>query len=107
MARKTLADMESVVNAAARNALSHTITINGKPVPAQGDYGDGEIAALGSVGGRQAIELMILKADWPNEPVRNDSIILPKRPNLRFRPSNVETSADGAHWIFNVAKIGA
>lgn len=107
MTRKTLADMEDSVNAAARDFLTHAISINGQTVRVQGDYGDGQIAAAGSIGIRQEIELMILKADWPALPVRGDIILLPKLPGIRFRPANAENSPDGAHWIINVVKLGA
>ena len=107
MTRKTLEDMESTVNAACRDTLTHAITINGKTVRVQGDYGDSQIAALGSVGIAQEIELMLLKADWPTRPAKADIYVLPKVPGVQFRPANAETSSDGAHWLVNVIKIGA
>jgi hypothetical protein len=106
MTRKTLEDMEAVVNAACRDTLTHAITINGKTVRVQGDYGDGQIAAAGSVSTRQEIELMILKADWPAYPVKSDVYLLPKLLGLRFKPANAENAPDGAHWIVNVVKLG-
>lgn len=106
MSRKTLEDMESAVNAAARDTLTHAITINGKTVRVQGDYGDGQIAAAGSIGIRQEIELMLLKADWPAYPVKADIYVLPKVPGQRFRPANAENASDGAHWLVNLIKLG-
>lgn len=106
MARRTLSDMEDQMNVAARDLLTHAITINGRTVRVQGDYGDGQITAAGSVGIRQEIELMILKSDWPSYPVKGDVYVLPKLPGLRFRPSNAENAPDGAHWIVNVVKLG-
>ena len=101
-----LGDVAASVNAAARDSLTHAITINGKTVRAQGHYGDGEMVGIGSTSIRQEIELMVLKADWPSEPTRSDIVISPVKPGKRFRPSNVQTSDDGAHWIFNLVKIG-
>lgn len=102
-----LGDLEARVNVSARAALSHAITINGRACRAQGDYGDGEIIGLGSAGTRGEIEIMVLKADWPAEPTRADVVTSAKKPGLRFRPANVATSEDGAHWIFNLTRLGA
>ncbi len=106
MTRKTLADMEESVNSAARDFLTHTITINGTAVRVQGDYGDGTIASAGSYGIRQEIELMILKADWPTYPARSDVYLLPRVAGVRFKPKNAENAPDGAHWIVNLEKFG-
>lgn len=103
---KTLADMTPAVNSAARDLLTHPITINGRTVRVQGDYGDGEIAAAGSMGIRQEIELMVLKSDLPTPLVANSIIILPAVPGKRFRPANITNSADGDHWVFNLVKLG-
>ena len=100
-----LGDMAATVNAAARDALTHKITINGKTVYAQGHYGDGEMPALGSSGIHQEIELMVLKADWPTEPGRGAVITSSVKPGERFRPSNVQTSDDGDHWIMELKRI--
>jgi hypothetical protein len=102
-----LGDIEARVNVSARTLLTHAITINGKPLRAQGDYGDGEIVGLGSAGSHAEIEVMVLKADWPAEPLRSDIVTSAKKPGLRFRPANVATSEDGAHWIFNLIRLGA
>jgi hypothetical protein len=53
------------------------------------------------------VEVMVLKADWPAEPTRADVVTSAKKPGLRFRPANVATSEDGAHWIFNLTRLGA
>ena len=101
-----LGDLAATVNAAARDALTHAITIGGKTYYAQGHYGDGEMVALGSSSINQEIEIMVLKADYPAEPSRAAVITSSVKPGLRFRPANVQTSDDGAHWIFNLVKIG-
>lgn len=102
-----LGDLEARVNGACRDGLTHAITINGKALRAQGDYGDGEIVGLGSAGTHAEIEIMVLKADWPTEPLRSDVVTSAKKPGLRFRPANVATSEDGAHWLFNLIRLGA
>jgi len=101
-----LGDMVDTVNAAARDALTHAITINGATVYAQGHYGDGLMAGIGSTGIAQEIELMVLKADWPSTPVAADVVTSSMKPGQRFKPVNVQTSDDGAHWIFELKRLG-
>ncbi len=102
---KTLADMEGVVDLAARNILTHTIKFNGKSLRVQGNYEDGTIDTGASVGIAQEIELMVLKTDLAARPLSSDRITLPRVPNAVFKPVNVQNDANGTHWLFNVVKV--
>lgn len=104
---KTLADMEATVDAAAATLLTHSILFNGKSLRVQGSYEDGTIAAAGSIGIRQEIELMVLKTDLAAMPGKTDRITLPHIPGALFQPTNVQNDANGTHWLFNLKQVAS
>jgi len=79
-------------------AKIHTLKIHG-------DFSDGTINAGSSVGIRQEMEGMVLKAHLPVKPARGHRLTLPSRPGDIFEPSNVSDDDTGRHWVFNLNRV--
>ena len=104
---KTLAEEKARVDMWAAKRITHSIICNGKALRVQGSYEDGTIAAAGSIGIRQEIELMALKTDLAAMPGKTDRITLPHIPGALFQPTNVQNDANGTHWLFNLKQVAS